>query len=42
MDAAFINGVTDQLGDGDFTFQQLLLEYVGDETFGYRKEDAGQ
>ena len=42
MDAAFINEAADRLGDGDFTFRSLVLEYVGDETFGYRKEDAGQ
>lgn len=39
-DIGVINDVAAELGDGDFTFSDLLLQYVGGEAFGYRQEDA--
>jgi hypothetical protein len=40
-DEAFLQHVEETLGDGDFTLEALLLQYVGSESFGYRIEDEG-
>lgn len=40
-DVEFLQHVDERLGDGDFTLEALLLEYVGSEAFGYRIEDEG-
>jgi hypothetical protein len=42
IDEAYLESVRAQVGDGDFTFRTLLLEMVGSETFGYRREEAVQ
>jgi len=39
IDALYLERLSEQF-DGDFTFQNLLLEMVGSETFVYRREEA--
>ncbi|MEM6995051.1 MAG: DUF1592 domain-containing protein [Myxococcota bacterium] len=41
MDVEFINAASEAMGEGEFTFRELLLQFVGDETFGFRREDVG-
>jgi hypothetical protein len=40
LDDAFITHVAENLGDGDFRFDDLVLDFVGHEAFGYRREEG--
>jgi hypothetical protein len=39
IDRSFVSMLTDKLGAGDFRFDQLVLELVGSEPFGYRRDE---
>ena len=38
-DAAFIEALTKKIGDADFQFDELVLEFVGSEAFAYRRDE---
>jgi hypothetical protein len=37
LDDNFIDAVMERIGDGDFRFDELLLDFVGSEMFRYRR-----
>jgi hypothetical protein len=39
IDRSFVAMLTDKIGSSDFRFDQLLLELVGSEPFGYRRDE---
>lgn len=38
-DVAFVEALTKKIGDADFAFDQLVLEFVGSEAFAYRRDE---
>jgi hypothetical protein len=40
LDLAFIERVATELEGGDFRFDELVLDFVGHEAFGYRREEG--
>ncbi len=40
LDRAFVESVATELEGGDFRFDELVLDFVGHEAFGYRREES--
>jgi hypothetical protein len=40
LDLAFIEHIATELEGGDFRFDELVLDFVGHEAFGYRREES--